>query len=113
MRELNARLRVAGLTDIEAKQLPTQLDATTFRQLQISTWRTDAGNLDVLADIPNRLGDHLRYEDLIARALTIDVRGQPAHVGRPQRHHRLQGVGQPAQGPPGPARATSHPAAAS
>lgn len=80
MRELNARLRVAGLSDSEAKQLPTQLDAATFRQLQISTWRTDAGELDVLADIPNRLGDDLRYEDLIPRALTIDVRGQPARV---------------------------------
>jgi len=34
----------------------------------------------VLADIPNRLGDHLRYEDLLPRALTIDVRGQPASV---------------------------------
>lgn len=80
MRELNARLRVAGLSDIEAKQLPTQLDATTFRQLQISTWRTDAGDLDVLADIPNRQGVHLRYEDLIPRALRIDVRGQPVQV---------------------------------
>jgi len=29
MRELNARLGVAGRSDIEAKQLPTQLDATT------------------------------------------------------------------------------------
>jgi len=37
MRELNARLRVAGLSDTDAKQLPTQLDVTTVRQLQIST----------------------------------------------------------------------------
>ena len=80
MRELNARLRVAGLSDTDAMQLPTQLDATTFRQLQISTWRTDAGDLDVLADIPNHLGDHLRYENLVPRALVIDVSGQPVHV---------------------------------
>ena len=80
MQELNARLRVAGLTDAESQQLPTQLDGQTLRQMQISTWRTDAGDLDVLAAIPNRLGDRLRYEDLSPRALTIDVRGQPAPV---------------------------------
>ncbi len=80
MRELNARLRVAGLSDDEAKELPNPLDAQTLRQLEISTWRTDAGDFDVLAEIPNRQGDHLRYDQLAPRALSIDVTGKPVRV---------------------------------
>ncbi|MDP9453679.1 MAG: hypothetical protein M3P97_09915 [Actinomycetota bacterium] len=52
LRELNARLRVAGLSDEEAAALPTQLDRDTLGRMEISTWRTDAGDLDVLVDIP-------------------------------------------------------------
>jgi len=80
MHELNARLRVEGLTDAEAKELPNPLDAHTLRQLQLSTWRTDAGDFDVLAEIPNRQGDYLRYDQLAPRAVTIDVTGQPVRV---------------------------------
>lgn len=36
--------------------------------------------LDVLADMPNRQGDHLRYEQLAPRA-TFDVTGYPIRVG--------------------------------
>lgn len=54
MRELNARLRVKGLTDAEAAALPTRLDAEALGRLEISTWRTDAGDFDVLTDIPAR-----------------------------------------------------------
>ncbi|HSH60548.1 MAG TPA: hypothetical protein VK988_13110 [Acidimicrobiales bacterium] len=71
MRELNARLRVEGLTDVEAQQLPTHIDAVSLGQMELSTWRTDAGPFDVLADLPNRDGQHLRYEDLLPRAVTI------------------------------------------
>jgi hypothetical protein len=38
MRELNARLRVAGLTDAESRQLPTRVDATSLHQMELSTW---------------------------------------------------------------------------
>lgn len=80
MQELNARFRVAGLTDSEAEQLPTPLDGPFLQTMQLSTWRTDAGDFDVLADIPDRRGDRLRYEDLAPRALTFDVTGHPIRV---------------------------------
>jgi hypothetical protein len=38
MRELNARLHVEGLTDAEAALLPVRIDATSLKQMEISTW---------------------------------------------------------------------------
>jgi len=63
MRELNARLRVGGLSDDEAAALPVQLDGLTLSRSQISTWATDAGHLDVRVDMVNRQGHRQRYED--------------------------------------------------
>jgi hypothetical protein len=80
MQDLNARFRVEGLTDAEAQALPIKLDALALRQMELSTWRTDAGDFDVLADLANRQGDHLRYEQLAPRALTFDVTGYPIRV---------------------------------
>ena len=40
MRELNARLRVDGLSDDEAAALPIRLDSDTLGRMEISTWRT-------------------------------------------------------------------------
>jgi hypothetical protein len=37
MRELNARLRVAGMTDAEANLLPVQIDGATLADLSITT----------------------------------------------------------------------------
>jgi hypothetical protein len=79
MRELNARLRVAGLTDAEAQRLPVHVDAHQLRQVEPSTWRTDAGDFDVLADLPDRRGRHLGYEDLTGRAVT-DLGGLSVRV---------------------------------
>jgi hypothetical protein len=56
MRELKARLRVEGLTEEESAALPVQLDELTLSRPQISTWATDAGNLDVLVEMVNRQG---------------------------------------------------------
>ena len=39
MRELNARLRVEGLSDEESAALPVQLDGLMLSRSQISTWR--------------------------------------------------------------------------
>jgi hypothetical protein len=80
MRELNARLRVAALTDAEAQQLPTRIDATSLQQMQLSTWRTDAGDFDVLADMPDRHGRRVTYEDLAPRCITIGVGGLSIRV---------------------------------
>ena len=71
MRALNARLDVEGMTDEEAKQLPVQFDAKMLAGSQISTWMTDAGGLDVLADIPDRGGQRLGYDQLAERAQLV------------------------------------------
>jgi hypothetical protein len=68
MKELGARLRVEGLSDDEAIALPVPLDGAWLRDREISTWRTDAGDFDVLCNMPDRTGTRQRYEDLIDRA---------------------------------------------
>lgn len=80
MRELNARLRVQGLSDAEAAQLPMQIDAVTLNAVEISTWRTDAGDLDVLVDIPGRDGLRRRYEDLAGDAHVLEYAGLEVRV---------------------------------
>lgn len=75
MQELNARLRVDGLTDEEAAALPMLVDGARLASMEISTWRTDAGDMDVLADLPDRDGNHLSYEDLSARAAELRFHG--------------------------------------
>ena len=80
MRELNARLRVEGLSDAEATQLPTQLDALTLNAMEISTWTTDAGDLDVLVFLPGPGGARRLYEDLALDARRLDYEGVTVQV---------------------------------
>jgi len=75
MRELNARIRVGGLSDDEAAALPVQLDGLTLSRSQISTWSTDAGYLDVLVDMVNRQGHRQRYEDSKVQPKSSPLRG--------------------------------------
>jgi hypothetical protein len=71
LRELNARLRVAGMTDEEARQLPVQLDAMTLGRAGMTTWMTDAGPFDVLAGLAAADGRLVPYEELVARATIL------------------------------------------
>ena len=80
LRSLNARLRVHGLTDDEAAQLPTRIDKETLGRMEICAWRTDAGDFDVLTDLPGRDGRRLRYDELIERANVQDVHGIAVRV---------------------------------
>jgi len=75
MRELNARLRVAGMTDDEAKLLPVQLDGTTLADLSITTWMTDAGAFDVLAGLEAEDGHLVPYEELVQHASVLQGDG--------------------------------------
>lgn len=75
MRDLNARLRVEGLTDEEAALLPVQITGSALARLELSTWRTDGGDLDILADIPDRDGRHMSYGELLDRASELDLDG--------------------------------------
>ena len=71
--ELGARLRVGGLTDEEARQLPLQLDATTLAAFGSSTWTTDAGPLDLPVELRDPAGGRHPYADLAARATSVSV----------------------------------------
>ena len=50
--------------------------------MEISTWRTDAGDLDVLVEIPSADGARLSYEDLLPRAVdaTYGADGVVVHI---------------------------------
>ena len=69
LREINAYLLVEGLSDEEARALPVQIDALTLTRMEISTWQTDADDLDILVELPARDGHRLSYEDLLPRAV--------------------------------------------
>lgn len=75
MRELGAFLRVGGLSDDEARALPVQLSAESLARVEISTWKSDAGEFDVLADMPGRDGTRYGYDDLLPRSVTLKVNG--------------------------------------
>jgi hypothetical protein len=75
MKGLGARLRVEGLDDEQARALPVQLDGYTLANSEVTTWRTDAGNFDVLVNIPGRDGLRLTYEDLADRAMVASGTG--------------------------------------
>ena len=75
MRDLHARLRVEGLSDEEAALLPVQITGSTLVRMEVSTWRTDGGDLDVLAGIPDEGGRHMSYLELVERASELDLDG--------------------------------------
>lgn len=80
MRELRARIHVEGLTDAEASLLPVAIEGPMLERMEISTWRTDAGDLDILVDIPDANGRHLRFEELNERADSAVVGGLVVRV---------------------------------
>jgi len=71
--ELNARLRVGGMSDDEARRLPVTIDAATLSAFGSSTWMTDAGPLDLLVELRDRDGDRHGYSDLLPRAVGYEV----------------------------------------
>lgn len=75
LRELNARLRVGGMTDEEARQLPVVIDGATLETAGMSTWMTDAGGFDVLAGLEGTDGRLVPYEELAKRATILRGEG--------------------------------------
>jgi len=69
--ELNARLRVGGMTDAEARMLPVKVDGGMFDAAGMSTWMTDAGPLDVLAGLEASDGRMVPYEELLERSTVL------------------------------------------
>lgn len=80
LRDLGAFLRVGGLTDDEARSLPVIIDGQSLAATEVTTWRTDAGDLDVLATLRNEHGERRRYADLIGRSSTTIVGGVAVRV---------------------------------
>ncbi len=72
--ELGARLRIAGMTDEEAQQLPVVVDAATIRAFGSTTWTTDAGPLDVLTELPVS-GGRRAFDDLVQRSTDVEFSG--------------------------------------
>lgn len=64
-----------AFSDDEARSLPTPLDGLRLSTMDISTWRTDAGDLDILTALPTRDGGRATYEQLVARAAHVDLAG--------------------------------------
>jgi hypothetical protein len=77
LRKLNARLRVAGT----AEPVDYPLDARALRGFEVSTWRTDAGDIDVIIGTPtSERGRLATYDDLLERALELDAYGLTVRV---------------------------------
>jgi hypothetical protein len=73
--EMGAYLRVGGLSDEEARSLPMMIDSRSLRDMEVSTWRTTEGDIDVLRHLRNEGGERLGYDELSDRSLTIKVVG--------------------------------------
>jgi hypothetical protein len=80
LRDLNARLRVSGMSDEEARRLPVQLDGHMLAAADISTWMTDAGAFDVLSGLRDSTGRVVPYSELVQREQVIKGRGFTVHV---------------------------------
>jgi hypothetical protein len=68
------------MSDDEAKQLKVQLDGVMLENSGNSTWTTDAGPFDVLADLKDSSGRSVPYEELITRSTVLRGDGFVLHV---------------------------------
>ena len=49
--------------------MPVQLDAAALDRMEVSTWRTDAGDLDVLIGLRSAAGERVSYDELEQRSV--------------------------------------------
>jgi hypothetical protein len=75
LRDLGAFLRVGGMSDDEARALPLVLDGAALARMEISTWRTEAGDLDVLRDLRSADGSRLGFSALSPRSTATTLGG--------------------------------------
>lgn len=78
--ELGARYRVGGLTDAEARALPTIIDRRTLGSAAISTWRTDAGDVDVMTEMSVARGVRRLYDDLVEASMEVRLRDDVVRI---------------------------------
>lgn len=94
-------MRVSGMSDDEASQLPLQPSGSMLAAAYISTWMTDDGGFDVLPGLVGADGHLASYEDLTQRGATIQGEGVHDPGGSAGGHHHRQGAGRPPQRPRG------------
>ncbi len=71
LRELDARLRIP---DGPPRGVEVPIDGAFLRRLEVSTWRTTAGDLDILLGIPRDDRWNLaRYEHLRKHAVLLEI----------------------------------------
>ena len=72
LRALNAKLRVPGSSD----PVDYALDARSLRGFEVSTWRTDSGDLDVIIGTPTvHRGRLAGFDELVDRAHALEAYG--------------------------------------
>jgi hypothetical protein len=59
----------------EDDPLAFPIDRHSLARLEISTWRTEAGDLDILVGIPDQSGRIVRYGELVTRAERLELLG--------------------------------------
>lgn len=80
LQQLDARLRVAGLTDEESRLLPFVLDALTLREAATWTLSTSAGAVDVLTFLRDLNGAHIPFHGLRDAAVVVRTEVGPVLV---------------------------------
>lgn len=75
LRELGAFLRIHGVDDETARAFPIQLDGRWLAAIETSTWRTDAGDLDVLSFLEDSNGTPVPYAELSRRSGEATIGG--------------------------------------
>jgi hypothetical protein len=68
------------MSDEEAKALPVKIDGVMFETIGNSTWTTDAGLFDVLAELKDFEGRSVPYEELVTRSMVVRGDGFVVHV---------------------------------
>lgn len=78
LHRLHARPIVRGLTDEEARLLPTRIDARVVAELPISMWMTDAGELSLFDALSHSRHGGRTYEQLLADSAPRRISGVSA-----------------------------------
>ena len=68
------------MSDEEAKALPVKVDGVMLEITGNSTWTTDAGPFDILAELKDFEGQPVHYEELLSRSMVVRGDGFVVHV---------------------------------
>jgi hypothetical protein len=68
------------MSDEEAKALPVVVDGVMLETTGSSTWTTDAGPFDIMADLKDVRGVPVPYDELLSRSIVVHGDGFVVHV---------------------------------